>query len=645
MTGKFTAKIDHFGNNNRDRSGKKANFVKKNDSNEDDHLTKLNLEIGLGNDDPDALLFLNSHNEVVGEHLEDSKIPERENSDRHARPQHSYSHASRKENDVADMPIPKGIQIPCSSPSRKYFFIRKFLPSEPTEKNYMKKNKEYNDKNPLNSINIEIASDNDESITDKNTAQIDSSNDYIHGGRKLSIVKRLCNHELSICSDASTVRISQTLQKPKYILLPHSEFRSAWDFYMSLVLIYIAIFVPYRVSFWGDLTGFLKYLDIFIDSSFGIDIILNFFTAYDIPEIEKYECRLKKIALRYLKGFFILDFIATFPFDLILRANSKSSEINGLNQASKLTKLPKMIKFLRVARLLKLLRVHRLQQIIRYVELHYNVHQGFSRLVNIVGTIMIATHLVGCLWHAIGVDLDVEKSRENCPSHFEDVEYSTIDSEFEGGWVCREGLSKASDWHKYAASVYWAFSTLTTVGYGDISARTVAEQCFSMIMMLLGVSWYAYVVGSMTTIISSFDRQNKHIRYKMMQVNTFLQEAKIPAELGAQIRKYFEYSLSKKSNGLFGYDADQILSELSSTLRIDVITHVEAKLIKSIPFFEGKSSTFVANAIQCFQPIVVHEGDFIIKEGSAADEMYFLIKGNAVVLYGNKKVKVMEAGK
>jgi hypothetical protein len=69
--------------------------------------------------------------------------------------------------------------------------------------------------------------------------------------------------------------------------------------------------------------------------------------------------------------------------------------------------------------------------------------------------------------------------------------------------------------NRYTAALYWAFSTLTTVGYGDISARTVGEQLFSMLMMLLGVSWYAYVVGSMSTIMSSFDRQNKQVREKV----------------------------------------------------------------------------------------------------------------------------------
>eukprot|EP00816_Leptocylindrus_hargravesii_P002897 CAMPEP_0196818312 /NCGR_PEP_ID=MMETSP1362-20130617/65004_1 /TAXON_ID=163516 /ORGANISM="Leptocylindrus danicus, Strain CCMP1856" /LENGTH=200 /DNA_ID=CAMNT_0042196361 /DNA_START=172 /DNA_END=771 /DNA_ORIENTATION=- len=200
---------------------------------------------------------------------------------------------------------------------------------------------------------------------------------------------------------------------------------------------------------------------------------------------------------------------------------------------------------------------------------------------------MLVTHLVGCLWHAAGTKLDIELDTSQCELNSEDFDSND-------GWVCREGLTESTAGHKYVASLYWAFSTLTTVGYGDISARTVYEQLFSMIMMLLGVSWYAYVVGSMTMIVSSFDRQAKQARTKLIEVNTFIREAKLPVELGSRIRKYFEFSVSKKQSAIFaknanlGYNADDILIELSSSLRTDVVTYVERDLIDKIPFFKDK---------------------------------------------------------
>jgi len=161
-----------------------------------------------------------------------------------------------------------------------------------------------------------------------------------------------------------------------------------------------------------------------------------------------------------------------------------------------------------------------------------------------------------------------------------------------------------------------------------------------MVMMLLGVSWYAYIVSSMSTIMSSFDRQNKAIREKMHCVNAFIHDAKLPSDMASTVRKFYEFAFNSNNKVLLSssqYDADALLEELSSSLRAEVLLYVEKDLIAKIPFFKGKIPQFVADCITMFQPMVYQDGDFIIKEGSAADEMYFLIKGRASVYYGGKK--------
>ena len=103
--------------------------------------------------------------------------------------------------------------------------------------------------------------------------------------------------------------------------------------------------------------------------------------------------------------------------------------------------------------------------------------------------------------------------------------------------------------------------------------------------------------------MSSFDKQNKQAREKMAGVNIFIRDAKLTPELGKSVRAYFEYSVLRKNNGLFSYDADEILGELSTTLKNEVIMCVEDSLINNkIPFLKGKPSFFVADTIQFFQP-------------------------------------------
>jgi len=49
-----------------------------------------------------------------------------------------------------------------------------------------------------------------------------------------------------------------------------------------------------------------------VDILFGVDIIINFFSAYETRN-QKTEARLKRIAYTYITGWFPFDLLATFP--------------------------------------------------------------------------------------------------------------------------------------------------------------------------------------------------------------------------------------------------------------------------------------------------------------------------------------------
>jgi hyperpolarization activated cyclic nucleotide-gated potassium channel 2 len=63
------------------------------------------------------------------------------------------------------------------------------------------------------------------------------------------------------------------------------------------------------------------------------------------------------------------------------------------------------------------------------------------------------------------------------------------------------GLENSTSEEKYIASLYWAFATMTTVGYGDIYPITILEKIFAMCAMIVACGVFAYVVGSIETIV------------------------------------------------------------------------------------------------------------------------------------------------
>jgi hypothetical protein len=84
---------------------------------------------------------------------------------------------------------------------------------------------------------------------------------------------------------------------------------------------------------------------------------------------------------------------------------------------------------------------------------------------------------------------------------------------------------------RYVASLYWALTTMTTVGYGDIVPRSEGEKVYAMAAMILACGTFAYVVGSIGGIISKQSERATAYRDRSNAVNEYLKKHSIPDEL------------------------------------------------------------------------------------------------------------------
>ena len=85
-----------------------------------------------------------------------------------------------------------------------------------------------------------------------------------------------------------------------------------WDVVVLFLLIYTALFVPYKVCFIEESTDGQFIFDLMVDFLFMTDIVINFFTIIEVKgKLEVNRCR---IAIHYLKGWFFLDFFTSIPF-------------------------------------------------------------------------------------------------------------------------------------------------------------------------------------------------------------------------------------------------------------------------------------------------------------------------------------------
>ena len=126
----------------------------------------------------------------------------------------------------------------------------------------------------------------------------------------------------------------------------NSKSKMIFDFIVILTTLIYCMKIIYQICFFGfkgnDSYDFSdKLFDIIILILNTIYIILNFFHSYLDKAKGEVIINPKKIAKHYLKGWFLIDFISSFPFELIL----ENSNFLKLLRIIRINKIFKFVSF------------------------------------------------------------------------------------------------------------------------------------------------------------------------------------------------------------------------------------------------------------------------------------------------------------
>lgn len=85
-------------------------------------------------------------------------------------------------------------------------------------------------------------------------------------------------------------------------------------------------------------------------------------------------------------------------------------------------------------------------------------------------------------------------------------------------WIISNEYTELTTFELYTTSFYFTITTMTTVGYGDISGTNTGERIVCCILMIMGVLFFTYVSGTITNIITNEEEENKKYQEKKMHL-------------------------------------------------------------------------------------------------------------------------------
>ena len=393
----------------------------------------------------------------------------------------------------------------------------------------------------------------------------------------------------------------------KFLFPPQSAYKLIWDCTMIVFILLQGVYIPLLIAFEIIVNINLVRFDFLVSVLFLLDILFNFNSGY----LKKGAIVMNRnlICKHYLRTWFLVDMIATFPYDWAVSAdpvNSRDYSTSG--NFSKFPKLLRVIKITKFLLIFKLLKLAKVKQLLYRVEDYLN-SELFGNMIVILRILMVVfyiAHWNACIWYFVTDHFITEET-----------------------WLNKVLLVEDTNREFYIDSMYWSVYTMITVGYGDIRPICTTERLLAIFSMVLASGLFGYLIGEASTVINKHTEKETTFQDIQKNLNFLFSTYKVHEDLKQRIRHYIAYTFENQWNYQKEHD---ILQCMSVPLREEITHIIYWPCFQHCGIFLKNFPSSVVNHfsnllfLERFSPL-----DHIIRQYDLSRKMHFIMEGTVEI--------------
>lgn len=420
--------------------------------------------------------------------------------------------------------------------------------------------------------------------------------DYISTSFNLQNVSKLILPPLGVSNQ-------NPVNSKGWIISPMDSKYRCWESFMVVLVAYSAWVYPFEVAFMhSSLNRKIYILDNVVDLFFAVDIVLTFFVAYIDRTTHLLVRDSKKIVVRYLSTWFVMDVASTIPYETL------SYLLTGKHKVG----LPYFL-----LGLLRFWRIRRVKQYFTRLEKDIRFSYFCVRCARLLSVTLFSVHCAGCLYYLLA------------------DRYPYQGKTWIGAVI--PNFRETSLWIRYISAMYWSITTMTTVGYGDLHAENTMEMVFIIFYMLFNLGLTAYLIGNMTNLVVEGTRRTMEFRNSIEAASNFVCRNRLPPRLKEQILAYM--CLRFKAESL---NQHQLIEQLPKSICQSICQHLFFATVEKVYLFKGVSKEILLSLVAKIKAEYIPPREDVVMQNEAPDDVYIIVSGEVEIIdYVMEKERIL----